>query len=125
MIPSVLFSHLNRLFDVQDGGYHVPFAHKGLAAGLDMKSYQSTLYERTSIQSVESAVDAHARLSGETYTGCIGSPLTLAHNGQPPMSPPDPFHQLLQIYLQSLIWVQFVGLYSMDRAQIIIKPAER
>lgn len=96
MLPSVLFSHLNSLFDVQDGGYHVPFAHKGLAAGLDMKSYQSTLYERTSIQSVQSAVDAHARLSGVSYTGYIGF-TTLAHNSILPMSPPDPIHQLLQI----------------------------
>ena len=49
---------------LQDGGYHVPFAHKGLAAGLDMQSYQSALYERISIQSVQSAADADARLSG-------------------------------------------------------------
>ena len=38
-------------FTIQDGGYHVPFAHKGLANGLQMDSYKSTLYERLSIQS--------------------------------------------------------------------------
>lgn len=36
---------------VQDGGYHVPFAHKGLASGLQLDSYTSNLYEHLSIQS--------------------------------------------------------------------------
>lgn len=36
---------------IQDGGYHVPFAHKGLASGLQMDSYTSSLYDRLSIQS--------------------------------------------------------------------------
>lgn len=49
---------------MQDGGYHVPFAHKGLAAGLDMRSYRSVLYERASIQSVQSVDGADARLAG-------------------------------------------------------------
>lgn len=49
---------------VQDGGYHVPFAHKGLAAGLDMGSYAGVLYERASIQSVQSADGADKRLAG-------------------------------------------------------------
>ena len=35
----------------QDGGYHVPFAHKGLASGLHLDSYTSSLYEHLSIQS--------------------------------------------------------------------------
>ncbi|KAL3162879.1 hypothetical protein ABBQ32_009329 [Trebouxia sp. C0010 RCD-2024] len=34
-----------------DGGYHVPFAHKELASGLQMDSYTSSLYERLSVQS--------------------------------------------------------------------------
>jgi len=50
---------------LQDGGYHVPFAHKGLAEGLDMRSYASSLHERISIQRVQSADDADTRLSGE------------------------------------------------------------
>ena len=36
---------------VQDGGYHVPFAHKALASGLSLDSYSSNLYDRLSIQS--------------------------------------------------------------------------
>ncbi|XP_018435688.1 choline monooxygenase, chloroplastic isoform X1 [Raphanus sativus] len=33
-----------------DGGYHVPYAHKGLMSGLDLDSYSTTLFERVSIQ---------------------------------------------------------------------------
>ncbi|KAL0739187.1 hypothetical protein Bca4012_015397 [Brassica carinata] len=33
-----------------DGGYHVPYAHKGLMSGLDLETYSSTLFERVSIQ---------------------------------------------------------------------------
>ncbi|XP_010541096.1 PREDICTED: choline monooxygenase, chloroplastic isoform X2 [Tarenaya hassleriana] len=33
-----------------DGGYHVPYAHKGLASGLDLNSYSTTMLERVSIQ---------------------------------------------------------------------------
>ena len=40
-----------QLTSIQDGGYHVPFAHKGLAEGLQMDSYASELYEHLSIQS--------------------------------------------------------------------------
>ncbi|KAL2338697.1 hypothetical protein Fmac_013143 [Flemingia macrophylla] len=36
-----------------DGGYHVPYAHKGLASGLKMDSYSITMFERVSIQSCE------------------------------------------------------------------------
>ena len=36
---------------LQDGGYHVEVAHPDLAAGLDLPSYRSELYERVSIQS--------------------------------------------------------------------------
>jgi phenylpropionate dioxygenase-like ring-hydroxylating dioxygenase large terminal subunit len=35
-----------------DGGYHVPFAHKGLADSIDMESYESLLFENVSIQRV-------------------------------------------------------------------------
>ncbi len=36
---------------IQDGGYHVPFAHKGLASAVDMRTYTSTLHgHRVSIQ---------------------------------------------------------------------------
>lgn len=37
-----------------DGGYHVPYAHKGLASGLQLDSYSTTLYEKVSIQRCES-----------------------------------------------------------------------
>ena len=40
-----------QLAPIQDGGYHVPFAHKGLAEGLQMDSYASNLYPNLSIQS--------------------------------------------------------------------------
>ncbi|PSS36381.1 Choline monooxygenase [Actinidia chinensis var. chinensis] len=33
-----------------DGGYHVPYAHKGLASGLKLDSYSTTTYEKVSIQ---------------------------------------------------------------------------
>ncbi|KAL4297580.1 hypothetical protein GQ457_12G025300 [Hibiscus cannabinus] len=36
-----------------DGGYHVPFAHKGLASGLSLDSYNTSIFEKVSIQSVE------------------------------------------------------------------------
>ncbi|XP_057748396.1 choline monooxygenase, chloroplastic [Arachis stenosperma] len=36
-----------------DGGYHVPYAHKGLASGLKFDSYSTTIFERVSIQSCE------------------------------------------------------------------------
>ena len=35
---------------MQDGGYHVPFAHPGLASALDMEGYWSELYETVSLQ---------------------------------------------------------------------------
>ncbi|GLJ26961.1 hypothetical protein SUGI_0527890 [Cryptomeria japonica] len=38
-----------------DGGYHVPYAHGGLAAGLNLTSYSTTLFEKVSIQSCQSA----------------------------------------------------------------------
>ncbi|CAA0821443.1 Choline monooxygenase- chloroplastic [Striga hermonthica] len=33
-----------------DGGYHVPYAHKGLASGLQLDSYSIEMYENVSIQ---------------------------------------------------------------------------
>ncbi|KAJ7955856.1 Choline monooxygenase [Quillaja saponaria] len=36
-----------------DGGYHVPYAHKGLASGLQLNSYCTTMFESVSIQSCE------------------------------------------------------------------------
>lgn len=38
-----------------DGGYHVPYAHGGLAAGLNLGSYSTTLFEKVSIQTCQSA----------------------------------------------------------------------
>lgn len=48
-------SHFNKFAEanvsfLQDGGYHVPFAHKQLASSLDMGTYRSTMFERLSIQ---------------------------------------------------------------------------
>ncbi|XP_068647672.1 choline monooxygenase, chloroplastic-like isoform X2 [Aristolochia californica] len=37
-----------------DGGYHVPYAHKGLAFGLKLESYSITNFDKVSIQSCES-----------------------------------------------------------------------
>ncbi|XP_007034364.2 PREDICTED: choline monooxygenase, chloroplastic isoform X1 [Theobroma cacao] len=36
-----------------DGGYHVPYAHKGLVSGLTLDSYTTSIFEKVSIQSVE------------------------------------------------------------------------
>lgn len=36
-----------------DGGYHVPYAHTGLASGLNLDSYSTTLFEKVSIQTCE------------------------------------------------------------------------
>ncbi|EOA18512.1 hypothetical protein CARUB_v10007064mg [Capsella rubella] len=33
-----------------DGGYHVPYAHKGLMSGLNLETYSTTIFERVSIQ---------------------------------------------------------------------------
>ncbi|XP_059634565.1 choline monooxygenase, chloroplastic [Cornus florida] len=33
-----------------DGGYHVPYAHKGLASGLKLESYSTTTFEKVSVQ---------------------------------------------------------------------------
>ncbi|XP_049932963.1 choline monooxygenase, chloroplastic isoform X5 [Nymphaea colorata] len=37
-----------------DGGYHVPYAHGALAAGLELETYSTMVYERVSIQRCES-----------------------------------------------------------------------
>jgi len=55
---------------MQDGGYHVPFAHKGLASGLHLDSYTSSLYERASIQSCApqpASAEADQRLGKLSY----------------------------------------------------------
>lgn len=57
-----------------DGGYHVPFAHPGLADGLDMSSYHSELYENVSIQRVAASGHAPDRLSGGGNNGSATSP---------------------------------------------------
>ncbi|CAN4112986.1 unnamed protein product [Withania somnifera] len=36
-----------------DGGYHVPYAHKGLSSGLTLDSYSTTILEKVSIQRCE------------------------------------------------------------------------
>ncbi|PIA43672.1 hypothetical protein AQUCO_01800022v1 [Aquilegia coerulea] len=37
-----------------DGGYHVPYAHTGLASGLKLESYSTTMFEKVSVQICES-----------------------------------------------------------------------
>ncbi|XP_022753452.1 choline monooxygenase, chloroplastic isoform X2 [Durio zibethinus] len=49
-----------------DGGYHVPYAHKGLASGLTLDSYTTSIFEKVSIQSVEGG-------SKETQDDRLGS----------------------------------------------------
>lgn len=41
-----------------DGGYHVPYAHKSLASGLQLDSYSTTMFEKVSIQRCESGDDS-------------------------------------------------------------------
>ncbi|XP_077222239.1 choline monooxygenase, putative (CMO-like) isoform X2 [Tasmannia lanceolata] len=36
-----------------DGGYHVPYAHGGLASGLKLESYSTTIFEKVSVQRCE------------------------------------------------------------------------
>ncbi|KAK9097804.1 hypothetical protein Syun_024849 [Stephania yunnanensis] len=36
-----------------DGGYHVPYAHKGLASGLNLESYATTMFEKVSLQTCD------------------------------------------------------------------------
>lgn len=52
-----------------DGGYHVPFAHMGLASGLHLDSYTSSLYEHASIQSCapqQASAEADQRLGEQS-----------------------------------------------------------
>ncbi|XP_022987330.1 choline monooxygenase, chloroplastic isoform X2 [Cucurbita maxima] len=52
-----------------DGGYHVPYAHKGLASNLKLESYSTEIFEAVSIQSCkgggESKGDDYGRLGPE------------------------------------------------------------
>ncbi|XP_026458018.1 choline monooxygenase, chloroplastic-like isoform X2 [Papaver somniferum] len=38
-----------------DGGYHVPYAHTGLASGLKLDAYTTTIFDKVSIQACESS----------------------------------------------------------------------
>ncbi|KAK6139794.1 hypothetical protein DH2020_026470 [Rehmannia glutinosa] len=53
-----------------DGGYHVPYAHKDLASGLQLDSYSTKMYEKVSIQSCRGNTKDHEegfdRLGSET-----------------------------------------------------------
>ncbi|KAL3694794.1 hypothetical protein R1sor_008445 [Riccia sorocarpa] len=52
-----------------DGGYHVPHAHGGLASALNLKTYNTTLSEKVSIQTcgyAASSRDERYRSTGET-----------------------------------------------------------
>ncbi|CAH8302912.1 unnamed protein product [Eruca vesicaria subsp. sativa] len=52
-----------------DGGYHVPYAHKGLMSGLDLETYSTTLFERVSIQEC----DGGSKSGGEDGFDRLGS----------------------------------------------------
>lgn len=64
----VLIMAVDKLLVMQDGGYHVSVAHPELAAGLDLPSYRSTIYESCSIQSCQPNSAAEARL-GNCHDG--------------------------------------------------------
>lgn len=48
-----------------DGGYHVPFLHRDLAAELNLPGYRTELFEGYSIQSVAALDEASERLAGD------------------------------------------------------------
>ncbi|KAJ6854108.1 choline monooxygenase, chloroplastic [Iris pallida] len=53
-----------------DGGYHVPYAHGGLASGLKLDSYSTDIYEKVSIQwceSVSTEGNKFDRLGSKAY----------------------------------------------------------
>ncbi|XP_022135574.1 choline monooxygenase, chloroplastic isoform X2 [Momordica charantia] len=58
-----------------DGGYHVPYAHKGLASNLKLESYLTEIFETVSIQSCNSGeepkVDDYGRLGSEALYAFI------------------------------------------------------
>ena len=45
-------------YDVQDGGYHVQYAHKDLASNLNLKDYNTELHEVLSLQTCSPAAAA-------------------------------------------------------------------
>ncbi len=47
-----------------DGGYHVPFAHKGLSASLDLATYETAVHDGFSVQSVALSGSQVLRLAG-------------------------------------------------------------
>ena len=55
-----------------DGGYHVSYLHRGLAARLDLDSYRTEIFERYSIQSGAGA-DGGTKESGSDFAERIGS----------------------------------------------------
>jgi choline monooxygenase len=48
-----------------DGGYHVPYAHKGLASDLQLDSYSTTIFEKVSIQGCDVSEDKLDRLGSK------------------------------------------------------------
>ncbi|KAL8151667.1 hypothetical protein V2J09_021475 [Rumex salicifolius] len=52
-----------------DGGYHVPYAHKGLASGLKFETYTTEIFEKVSIQRCESTTvaDGISRLGSKAF----------------------------------------------------------
>lgn len=57
-----------------DGGYHVAYAHKGLASQLDLSSYRTEIFDRYSIQSGAGGGDG----GGADFTERIGSSVLYA-----------------------------------------------
>ncbi|KAI3841331.1 hypothetical protein MKW98_007812 [Papaver atlanticum] len=48
-----------------DGGYHVPYAHTGLASGLNLDAYTTTIFDKVSIQACESST--YQQQGGEDF----------------------------------------------------------
>jgi Ring hydroxylating alpha subunit (catalytic domain) len=46
-----------------DGGYHVPIAHRELAAGLDVGGYRHKIFENASVQLCDAAASAEAAVA--------------------------------------------------------------
>ena len=57
--------------DYLDGGLHVPWAHPGLAADLDMKGYTSRLFERVSLQSAPPQTSSSNTGAGAARLGAL------------------------------------------------------
>lgn len=81
---------------LQDGGYHVPYAHKDLASGLDLSGYNNELYDVLSIQvcAVKKNTDRKNSNSGssagsEAHAEAAAAPAGAAHSASMDRQPLD------------------------------------